>query len=276
MPKKAKPAKDRPLYKSPPPKPVTSDKWRVTSKTESVGRASPRAETPHSEFHNPHFLPPAHFELKEDGTIETAKHAIHAKSDSPLASSAYLAVNTPRLVFNSEKPFLRLYHGNCLELLDAIAAKYPEGRFDAIFADPPYFLSNGGITCHAGQHGEGGQGRLGQIARPGTEPRVQPANGSARCQRVLKPNGTLWVTGTHHVIFSIGYALQQLGYKILNDIAWEKPNPPPNLSCRYFTHSTETILWAAQEREEQARLQLPGNAQSDRETDENRLAGQRV
>src|SRR5208283_528855 len=66
-----------------------------------------------------------------------------------------------------------------------------------------------------------------------------------RCQRVLKPNGTLWVSGTHHVIFSIGYALQQLGCKILNDIAWEKPNPPPNLSCRYFTHSTETLLWAA-------------------------------
>ncbi len=66
-----------------------------------------------------------------------------------------------------------------------------------------------------------------------------------RCQRVLKPNGTIWVTGTHHVIFSIGYALQQLGFKILNDIAWEKPNPPPNLSCRYFTHSTETVLWAA-------------------------------
>lgn len=66
-----------------------------------------------------------------------------------------------------------------------------------------------------------------------------------RCQRVLKPNGTIWVSGTHHVIFSIGYAMQQLGFKIINDIAWEKPNPPPNLSCRYFTHSTETILWAA-------------------------------
>ena len=62
---------------------------------------------------------------------------------------------------------------------------------------------------------------------------------------MLKPNGTIWVTGTHHVIFSIGYAMQQLGFKILNDIAWEKPNPPPNLSCRYFTHSTETVLWAA-------------------------------
>jgi hypothetical protein len=62
---------------------------------------------------------------------------------------------------------------------------------------------------------------------------------------VLKPNGTIWVTGTHHVIFSVGYAMQQLGYRILNDIAWEKPNPPPNLGCRCFTHSTETVLWAA-------------------------------
>jgi site-specific DNA-methyltransferase (adenine-specific) len=65
------------------------------------------------------------------------------------------------------------------------------------------------------------------------------------CQKVLNPNGTIWITGTHHVIFSIGFAMQQLGFKILNDITWEKPNPPPNLSCRYFTHSTETVIWAA-------------------------------
>ena len=68
-----------------------------------------------------------------------------------------------------------------------------------------------------------------------------------RCQKVLKPDGTIWVSGTHHVIFSIGFAMQQVGFKILNDIAWEKPNPPPNLSCRYFTHSTETVLWAARD-----------------------------
>jgi site-specific DNA-methyltransferase (adenine-specific) len=66
-----------------------------------------------------------------------------------------------------------------------------------------------------------------------------------RCQRVLKPNGSIWVTGTQHVIFSVGFAMQQLGFKLLNTIAWEKPNPPPNLSCRYFTHSTETVIWAA-------------------------------
>lgn len=66
----------------------------------------------------------------------------------------------------------------------------------------------------------------------------------SRCQQLLTANGTLWVSGAHHVIHSIGYAMQQLKMKILSDIAWEKPNPPPNLSCRYFTRSVETILWA--------------------------------
>ncbi|HEV2329880.1 MAG TPA: site-specific DNA-methyltransferase [Verrucomicrobiae bacterium] len=130
--------------------------------------------------------------------------------------------------------------------MDAIAAKYPHGRFDAIFADPPYFLSNGGITCHAGRMVEVDKGDWDKSRGPELNHEFNQA-WLARCQRVLKPNGTIWVSGTHHVIFSIGYAMQQLGYKILNDIAWEKPNPPPNLSCRYFTHSTETILWAARD-----------------------------
>jgi len=65
------------------------------------------------------------------------------------------------------------------------------------------------------------------------------------CQRVLKPNGTIWVSGTTHIIYTVGFAMQELGYKILNDIIWYKRNAPPNLSCRYFTHSTEIVLWAA-------------------------------
>ncbi|MGH9865412.1 MAG: DNA-methyltransferase, partial [Candidatus Acidiferrales bacterium] len=68
------------------------------------------------------------------------------------------------------------------------------------------------------------------------------------CQRVLKPDGAIWVSGTSHVIHSVGFAMQQLGFKLLNDISWVKPNPPPNLSCRYFTHATETIIWAAKDK----------------------------
>lgn len=147
-------------------------------------------------------------------------------------------------VYRDDPHGIYLYHGDCLAVLDAIAAKHPDGCFDMVFADPPYFLSNGGITCHAGKMVAVHKGDWDK-SRGAEENHNFNRAWLERCQRVLKPNGTLWVTGTHHVIFSVGYALQQLGFKILNDIAWEKPNPPPNLSCRYFTHSTETVLWAA-------------------------------
>ena len=68
------------------------------------------------------------------------------------------------------------------------------------------------------------------------------------CKRILKPNGTIFVSGTSYNIYNVGFCLQELGYKIINDIAWFKINPPPNLSCRYFTHSTETILWAKKDK----------------------------
>jgi site-specific DNA-methyltransferase (adenine-specific) len=147
-------------------------------------------------------------------------------------------------IFSDTAHGIYLYQNNCLAVLDAIAAKYPEGRFDMIFADPPYFLSNGGITCHAGKMVAVHKGDWDK-SQGAEENHNFNREWLLRCQRVLKPNGTIWVSGTHHVIFSVGFAMQQLGFKILNDIAWEKPNPPPNLSCRYFTHSTETILWAA-------------------------------
>jgi site-specific DNA-methyltransferase (adenine-specific) len=139
-----------------------------------------------------------------------------------------------------------LAQGNSLEVLDTLAQNFPEGCFDCIFADPPYFLSNGGITCHAGKMVKVDKGAWDKSQGPELNHEFN-TEWLKRCQRVLKPNGTIWITGTSHVIFSVGFALQQLGFKILNDIAWEKPNPPPNLSCRYFTHATETILWAARD-----------------------------
>ena len=217
---------------------MTSDECQVTRKAKTVGRAGGRPQGSRAENHIGQPISPAHFELREDGSIGTPSTA-SARSEIPTQRAGTVPgapPSTPALVFS--RPGLWLYHGNCLELLDAIAAKYPDGRFDAIFADPPYFLSNGGITCHAG--------RMVKVDKGGWDVSRGPELNHEfnlewlrRCQRVLKPNGTLWVSGTHHVIFSIGYALQQLGCKILNDIAWEKPNPPPNLSCRYFTHSTE-------------------------------------
>ena len=178
----------------------------------------------------------APFALREDGTIYLNGHAPAVEE---------IKTPPPKLAYADTDRGLWLYHGNSLELLDAVYAKYGDaGRFDAIFADPPYFLSNGGISCHAGKMVSVHKGDWDKSRGPELNHEFN-LEWLARCQRVLKPNGTIWVSGTHHVIFSIGYAMQQLGYKILNDIAWEKPNPPPNLSCRYFTHSTETVLWAA-------------------------------
>jgi site-specific DNA-methyltransferase (adenine-specific) len=137
----------------------------------------------------------------------------------------------------------RLIHGDSLEVLAAL----PERSVDVIFADPPYFLSNGGTTCQAGKRvsvDKGGWDR----SRGAEDNHEFNTRWLAACQRVLKDDGTIWVSGTAHVIFSVGYAMQQLGFKLLNDVIWEKPNPPPNLSCRYFTHSTELILWAARGR----------------------------
>ncbi len=147
-------------------------------------------------------------------------------------------------VFIDEENGVILYNTDCLNLMDILIKEYPDGIFDMIFADPPYFLSNGGITCYAGKMTKVDKGEWDK-SKGVNENHEFNLSWLSRCQKLLKPNGTIWVSGTHHVIYSVGFAMQQLGMKILNDIAWEKPNPPPNLSCRYFTHSTETIIWAA-------------------------------
>jgi site-specific DNA-methyltransferase (adenine-specific) len=146
--------------------------------------------------------------------------------------------------FRNDEFGIWLYHADCIEFMDILISKYPNGKLDMIFADPPYFLSNGGITCQAGKMVKVDKGHWDKSKGPELNHEFNVA-WISRCQALLKPNGTLWVSGTHHIIHSVGYAMQQLEMKILNDITWEKPNPPPNLSCRYFTHSTETIIWAA-------------------------------
>src|SRR5690348_4938869 len=158
-------------------------------------------------------------------------------------------MSLPTPAFDDLKHHLRIYQGDCLDLLQ----KIPASSVDLVFADPPYFLSNGGITCHAGKMVSVNKGSWDKLPGLDSGPvrarfdEVHAFNTAwlAACQRLLKPNGSIWVSGTAHVIHSVGFAMQQLGFKLLNDISWVKPNPPPNLSCRYFTHATETIIWAA-------------------------------
>ena len=142
--------------------------------------------------------------------------------------------------FEDKKHSIILFNSSCFDILP----KLPENSVDMIFADPPYFLSNGGITCYAGKMVSVNKGKW-DVSKGIEENYIFTQRWLRECQRVLTINGTIWVSGTSHIIYTVGSAMQTLGYKILNDIAWFKVNPPPNLSCRYFTHSTETIIWAA-------------------------------
>lgn len=142
------------------------------------------------------------------------------------------------------KPFFKkndfvLYLDDSIEFLKQL----PENSVDMIFADPPYNLSNGGFTVHSGRRVSVHKGKWDE-SKGVEEDFAFHHRWIQECWRVLKPQGTLWISGTYHSIYQCGYAVQLLGFKLLNDIAWFKPNAAPNLSGRYFTASHETLIWA--------------------------------
>lgn len=138
-----------------------------------------------------------------------------------------------------EYPDFTILQGNCMERL----AEIEDRSIDAIFADPPYFLSNGGISVHSGKQVCVDKG---DWDKGGTPEHIYEFNHQwlALCRTKLRDNGTIWISGTHHNIHVVMRCLQELGYKVLNTITWQKTDPPPNLSCRYFNFSTELIIWA--------------------------------
>ncbi len=143
--------------------------------------------------------------------------------------------------FFKDKDF-KLYQANSLEFLTTL----PENSVDMIFADPPYLLSNGGFTVHAGRMVSVNKGEW-DVSNGLKKDFEFQLEWIRACHRVLKPGGTIWISGTYHSIYQCGFALQISKFKILNDIAWFKPNASPNLSCRFFTASHETLIWARKE-----------------------------
>lgn len=136
-----------------------------------------------------------------------------------------------------------LYNEDSLEILERL----PEGSVDMIFADPPYMLSNDGFTCQNGRMVSVNKGKWDKSSGFEEDMKFHEVWISA-CRRVLKPEGTIWISGTYHSIYQCGYILQKLNFHMLNDITWFKPNASPNLSCRFFTASHETVLWARKEK----------------------------
>lgn len=152
------------------------------------------------------------------------------------------------LSFVKHKPYFRekdfvLYHSDLFDIL----ADLKEDSVDMIFADPPYNLSNDGFSIHAGKMVSVNKGDWDRSQGFEKDYEFHRAWLEA-CRRVLKPHGTLWVSGTYHSIYQCGHAIQSLNYHLLNDITWYKPNAAPNLSCRMFTASHETLLWVRKEK----------------------------
>jgi len=138
---------------------------------------------------------------------------------------------------------VRLYNGDAVEIIDPL----PESSVDLIFADPPYNLSNGGFTCHAGKRVSVNKGKWDK-SRGIEEDFAFHYEWIEACKRILKPIGSLWMSGTYHSIYACGFALQKQGWHLINDICWFKPNAAPNLSCRMFTASHETLIWARKDK----------------------------
>lgn len=140
--------------------------------------------------------------------------------------------------YRSDDHDFTLLNGDCFELLPKFNFK-----FDMVFADPPYFLSNDGISVQSGKIVSVNKG---EWDRGGSQQDIDNFNKQwiCLCRDKLKEDGSIWISGTYHNIFSVANSLTELGFKILNVVTWVKTNPPPNISCRYFTYSTEFVIWA--------------------------------
>ena len=138
-----------------------------------------------------------------------------------------------------EKPGFTLYSGDSFKLLKQL----PEKAVDFIFADPPYFLSSGGVSCQNGKQVSVNKGEW-DYSKTIDEKLKYHRKWIALCRSVLKDDGTIMISATLHSVYAIGVALEMEGFSIINNIIWRKTNPAPNLACRCFTHSTETVIWA--------------------------------
>ena len=139
------------------------------------------------------------------------------------------------------EPGAVVYRADCRELLRLM----PDASVDAVFADPPYRLSGGGVTVKNGRLTSVDKGSWDRTLGSFEKDHEFNLEWLREARRVLKPNGTIWVTGTHHIIFSLGFALQTLRFRLINQVTWEKPDPPPNALHTAFTHAHETLVWAS-------------------------------
>ena len=144
-----------------------------------------------------------------------------------------------RPFWTSDSGDFALLQGDVRKVLRSLAGR----KFDMVFADPPYFLSNGGISIQSGKPVSVNKGGWDK-SKGHYADRQFTREWLSDCRSAMSESATIWICGTFHNIFTVAEALVELDFRILNMITWQKSNPPPNLSCRFFTHSTEFIIWA--------------------------------
>lgn len=162
----------------------------------------------------------------------------------PLTRSALQAVAKEAgadLHYRSSNGEFVLFQGDCREVLRSLQRASIQPNL--IYADPPYHLSNDGISCQSGKMVSVNKGKW-DVSKGAEADHEFVLTWLGECLGSLEKNGAIWISGTHHIIFSVGFGLQKLGAKILNTVVWEKLAPPPHLACRYYTHSHEFVLWA--------------------------------
>jgi site-specific DNA-methyltransferase (adenine-specific) len=144
--------------------------------------------------------------------------------------------------FKSKDNNFVLYNNDCNVVLSDLISN--SRKVDLVFADAPYFLSGDGTTCKSGKRAAVSKGKWDQKL---SIQKMHQFNKEwlKKCREVLHDDGTIWVCGNKNNVFSVGMAMQELGFRILNSVTFQKVNPPPNLACRCFTHSTEMVIWAA-------------------------------
>ena len=145
--------------------------------------------------------------------------------------------------FQSKRGDFTLYKGDSRNLL----SQMPMRPVNMVFADPPYFLSNGGFSVQAGKCVSVNKGEWDKSHGLASDTEFN-FEWIKACRERMSESATIWICGTFHNIFSVATVLSELNFRILNAVTWQKTNPPPNLSCRFFTHSTEIIVWARKQK----------------------------
>ena len=135
----------------------------------------------------------------------------------------------------------KIENGDSIEILNRI----PDKSFDLVFADPPYNMQIGEkLTRPDDSKVDGVNDKWDQFSSFEHYDKFSKS-WLKECKRILKDNGSMWVIGTYHNIFRLGYHMQNLNYWILNDVIWRKNNPMPNFKGTRFTNAHETLIWAS-------------------------------